>query len=172
MACAGVVSWKKVSFGPDPADVGHPTFWQVRAPGMRQAHWSYEADFVAEAASVAAARQFVRGHLSHHGLSYLVEDVRLVVSELATNAMVHAQTPFTVTLAEGDRSVLLTVRDGSPESPVQAAASVLDTRGRGISIVAQISSDWGVNAAVDASHAKSVWALFDTTHRLVAAPTG
>ena len=75
----------------------------------------------------------------HHGLPYLVDDVRLVVSELAANAMVHAQTPFTVTLVEGDRSVLLTVRDGSPESPVQIAAKVMDTRG-GISIVSQISS--------------------------------
>ena len=131
---------------------------------MGQAHWSYEADFVADAASVAAAREFVRRLLLHHGLSYLVEDVRLVVSELATNAMTHAQTPFTVTLAQRDRSVLLTVRDGSP---VQIAATLLHSGGRGISIVSQVSSSWGVTAAVDRSHAKSVWASFEATPRLV-----
>jgi anti-sigma regulatory factor (Ser/Thr protein kinase) len=139
---------------------------------MGHAHWSHESLFVAEARSVAAAREFVRGHLLHHGLSFLVEDVQLVVSELATNAMIHARTPFTVTLAERDRSVLLTVRDGSPERPVQVSASVLDMRGRGVSIVAKVSSKWGVAAAVDAGHAKSVWALFDTTLRLVTAPSG
>ena len=131
---------------------------------MGQAHWSYESEFVAEPASVAAAREFVKRHLSHNGLDHLTEDVRLVVSELATNSMVHARTPFTVTLAARDHSVLLTVRDGSPESPVQTLAGVLDTRGRGISIVAQVSSSWGVSAA-DARSAKSVWASFDATIR-------
>lgn len=139
---------------------------------MYRAHWSYQVIFVAEAASVGAAREFVRGLLLHHGLSYLVEDVRLVVSELATNSMIHAQTPFAVTLAHRDRSVLLTVQDGSPESPVQIAASVLRTGGRGISIVSHVSSNWGVSAAVDMNHAKSVWASFDATPRLVSSPTG
>ena len=72
-----------------------------------------------------------------------------------------------MTLAEADRSVLLTVRDGSPESPVQVAATVLDTGGRGISVISRVSSHWGVTAAVDISHAKSVWASFDATPRLV-----
>ena len=131
---------------------------------MGQARWSYESDFAAEPASVAAAREFVQQHLSHYGLDHLTEDVRLVVSELATNAMVHARTPFTVTLTARDHSVLLTVHDGSPESPVQTLASVLDTRGRGISIVAEVSSSWGVNPA-DAGSPKSVWASFDTPIR-------
>lgn len=158
---------KKFSFGPVPADFGHPNILVGKGTGMGQAHWSYEADFVADAASVAAAREFVRRLLLHHGLSHLVEDVRLVVSELATNAMIHAQTPFTVTLAQRDRSVLLTVRDGSPESPVQIAATLLHSGGRGISIVSQVSSSWGVTPAVDVSHAKSVWASFDATPRLI-----
>ena len=133
--------------------------------GVGQAHWSYEADFVADARSIAAAREFVRGHLLRHRLPYLVEDVRLVVSELATNAIVHAQSPFTVTLAERDWSVLLTVQDGSPDRPVQSAASVLETRGRGTALVSRLSSSWGVTAAVDARHAKSVWASFDAPVR-------
>ena len=134
---------------------------------MGHESWSYESDFDAEIASVFAAREFVQRHLSHHGCSHLVDDVRLVVSELATNAVLHAQTPFTVTLAGGHRSVLLTVRDGSPVSPVQMAAHVLDTRGRGMSLVSQISSAWGVTPAVDTHHAKSVWASFDATARRV-----
>jgi len=133
-----------------------------KGAGVGRAHGSYEAEFAAEAASVAAAGEFVRGHLSSHGLWYLVEDVRLVVSELATNALLHAQTPFTVTLAEHDHSVLLTVRDRSHERPVQTIASVLDPGARGIFVVAQVSSNGGVTAPVDASHGSpsgrhSIW---------------
>ncbi|HEY3529185.1 MAG TPA: hypothetical protein VGK78_08535 [Nocardioides sp.] len=49
--------------------------------------------------SVALARDFVCKHLLAHHQSHLVDDVRLMVSELATNAVVHAQTPFGVCLS-------------------------------------------------------------------------
>ena len=124
--------------------------------------WSYESAFAPHAWSAADAREFVREHLLRHHLSYLVDDIRLVVSELATNAMVHAQTPFTVTLAERDRSILLTVRDGSFESPAQLTASLMDTGGRGMHVVDQVSSSWGVITPDGAGHSKAVWASFDT----------
>ena len=57
--------------------------------------------------------------------SYLVDDVRLVGGELATNAMVHA-TAFTVTVA-GDWSVRLTVWGGAPEGSGHVVASLMDT---------------------------------------------
>ena len=121
--------------------------------------WSYDAVLAAEAVSAAKARDFVRGHLLAHDLTDLVEDVRLVVSELATNAMVHAQTPFTVTLEGRESTVLLIVSDGSPVAPVRVAAHPLDTGGRGLSIVDLVSRDWGATRTADG--AKSVWASFD-----------
>ncbi len=132
---------------------------------MGQPQWSYESVFAAESASVADAREFVREHLTRHGLEHLVEDVRMVVSELATNAMVHARTPFTVTLAGGDRSVRLTVWDGAVDSPLQIAANLMDTGGRGLRIVDQLSSSWGVIDADAAGQAKCVWASFDAAPR-------
>ena len=128
---------------------------------MRQAEWTVESAFGANPTSIATAREFVREALQRHGLRHLVDDVRLVVSELSTNAMLHARTPFTVTLT-GTRegAVLLTVRDGAPHGPARTSAQVLDTSGRGLSIVDLVSSDWGVSPAVDATHAKSVWASF------------
>ena len=110
---------------------------------------------------MAAAREFVRRYLVRHGLLLLVEDVRLVVSELATNALMHAQTPFTVTLTGGERFVRLTVWDGLHESPVQVAASLMDTGGRGLNIVEQLASRWGVTNADATGHAKCVWASFE-----------
>ncbi len=63
--------------------------------------WSHETELEAESASASNARDFVCLHLDEHDLSHLVDDMRLVTSELATNALVHAHTPFTVTLAAG-----------------------------------------------------------------------
>ena len=131
---------------------------------MGQPRWSYASVFAADAASVADAREFVRGQLIRHGLEFLVDDACLVVSELATNATVHARTPFTVTVSGGGRSVRLTVRDGAAESPRQVAANLMDTGGRGLRIVEQLSSGWGVTDADAVGHAKCVWASFDATH--------
>jgi anti-sigma regulatory factor (Ser/Thr protein kinase) len=125
--------------------------------------WAHETVLAAEAVSVARAREFVRRHLLVHDQPDLVEDVRLVVSELATNAMLHARTPFTVTLQGTDDSVLLSVRDASATVPVQVTADVLDTSGRGLSIVDLVSRDWGVMAG--GTGAKSVWAVFDARTR-------
>ncbi len=123
-------------------------------------HWSYETALSAEPASALRARDFVRQHLVVHDLLHLVDDIRLTVSELATNAVQHAQTPFTVTLQEAGSSVLLTVKDGSPKALAPAnAPDPLGLAGRGLSIVDGLSRDWGVTTGQDGT--KSVWACFD-----------
>jgi hypothetical protein len=92
--------------------------------------WSHTTELPVLAASAFKARDFVGRHLIEHGLSYLTDDVQLVVSELATNALIHAQTPFTVTLQALGRSVLLMVKDGSTAGPLYVAARDLDVGGR------------------------------------------
>jgi anti-sigma regulatory factor (Ser/Thr protein kinase) len=111
--------------------------------------------------SVAKARDFVCEHLVAHDLLYLVEDVRLVTSELATNAMVHARTPFVVTLSELDGVVRLTIRDGLELVPVKTTPDLMDMNGRGLMLVERLSDEWGVTTATDGS--KSVWASFALT---------
>lgn len=120
--------------------------------------WSHQTQLPAEDESVPRARHFVRNLLIDHRFLNLVDDLRLVVSELATNAIRHANTPFTVTLERVDQSVLLTVTDGSSVPPVQVATDLLDTGGRGLSIVDLLSGDWGVIRRGD--EGKSVWASF------------
>ena len=120
--------------------------------------WSHHVALASEEASAGRARDFVAGHLIDHALFYLVEDVRLVASELATNAVLHAGRPFSVTLRGDDSSVLLTVRDGSTLQPVHARAQVIDLHGRGLSIVDNISDQWGVSHIAGGN--KSVWASF------------
>jgi hypothetical protein len=123
--------------------------------------WAHEMVLGAEPGSAAMARAFVVQHLVEHRLLYLVDDVRMVASELATNAVLHARTGFTVTLEGRARTVLLTVRDGSPTAPQPSGAAqhVLSTSGRGLVIVGVISERWGVTEWE--GDTKSVWASFD-----------
>jgi len=100
-------------------------------------------------------------HLVLHRLPYLVDDVRLVASELATNAIVHARTVFTVALEGRRDSVLLSVRDGSPIAPLPSPGipNPMSRSGRGLLLVNRMSQAWGVTDHGQA--AKSVWASFE-----------
>jgi anti-sigma regulatory factor (Ser/Thr protein kinase) len=121
--------------------------------------WTHQTELPGDLASAALAREFVRFHLIEHGLPGLVEDLRLVTSELATNAIRHAQTTLTVTLQGDNESVLLTVRDGSALAPLPRLAPVVETGGRGLAIVDRLSHRWGTTPSADGG--KSVWAWFD-----------
>lgn len=120
--------------------------------------WSHQATFEASPLSASRARDFVTRRLIDHRLLYLVDSVRLVASELATNALVHAQTAFGVTLEASEQTVLLTVRDDSPALPNGRATKVMDLSGRGLAIVAMVSRDWGTKE--DGAGSKAVWASF------------
>lgn len=119
--------------------------------------WSHQSELPADLGSTALAREFVGVHL----VTGLVEDVTLVTSELATNAILHAQTTFSVTLQGKKESVLLTVRDGSAVAPDVLVAQPINmgTGGRGLAIVAELSDRWGTTPNTDGG--KSVWARFD-----------
>ena len=124
-----------------------------------QRRWSHETDLAAHASSASQARAFVSRHLLAHDLANMVDDLQLVVSELATNAMLHAQTPFTVSLRAFDATLRLEVLDGSDVVPSMVVAGSLDTYGRGVTIVQTMSRDWGFLSRT--SGGKSVWAEFD-----------
>ena len=124
--------------------------------------WSHELELLGQPRSVCGARGFVTDVLTEHHLPLLVDDVRLVVSELATNALVHAHTAFTVKLRTAmGPAVVLEVGDGSCAGPVLVAATVLDTSGRGMAIVEALTQDWGID--VYEAGGKSVWAVFPTS---------
>ncbi len=122
--------------------------------------WSSDTWLVAQPSSVPSARHFVRFQLCEHLLSHLTDDVELVASELATNAVLHARTAFRVTLKRSGQTLRLEVEDGSRAEPVRVVAQVFDeTGGRGMAIVRLLTRDWGVDR--HAGGGKSVWAEFD-----------
>lgn len=120
--------------------------------------WSHDIELAAQPVSASRSRDFVRHHLAEHGLSHLSDDVELVVSELATNSMVHAATSFKVSLHAFEQTLLLEVEDGSRVGPSLVATQVLHTSGRGMAIVDLLTRDWGVDAHTDGG--KAVWAEF------------
>lgn len=132
----------------------------VEVPQDPSPDLTVEAVFASERQSAARARSFVSGRLVDHRLLRLVDPVRAVTSELSTNAIVHARTPFTVTLSRNGPVVLLSVEDAAPDSPaVRCSVQVMADGGYGLNLVASLSRAWGVT--ISANHSKSVWASFD-----------
>jgi hypothetical protein len=131
---------------------------------MDDPSWSCEATLVAEPVSAPRARAFVCRHLVEHGMAYLVDPVRLVVSELATNAIVHSLDSFTVTMWCTDRRVTVTVRHASTQPRVPSQDRRTAPSGRSLKIVELISSDWGVVS--DEPGSQTVWAAFDHRRRV------
>lgn len=122
--------------------------------------WTYTVPLSPEPSSVARARDFVYDHLLLHALPALVDDVRLVVSELATNALQHGRMPYSLTLTRQGHALLVSMHDGSPALPRLLSPDTSRSCGRGLAIVDQLSASWGVDVAADRT--KAVWARFDT----------
>jgi anti-sigma regulatory factor (Ser/Thr protein kinase) len=114
------------------------------------------ANFPADLAAARAARQFVTDSLAKTNLrATVIDDARLVVTELAANAIVHARSPFSVTAHPHDSGVRLSVRDSSVVRPTVRPSDPLAASGRGLLLVAALSADWGVEVTADG---KTVWA--------------
>jgi anti-sigma regulatory factor (Ser/Thr protein kinase) len=86
-------------------------------------------------------------------------DGGLVVSELVTNAVLHAGTPIDLKLSLSDGHLLIDVRDGVDKLPAIVPPEQRGAGGRGLEIVSRCSRRWG--AASDPQGGKHVWALLD-----------
>jgi anti-sigma regulatory factor (Ser/Thr protein kinase) len=109
-----------------------------------------------------AAREFVNRTLLDWRLSQQIPAAAIVVSELVTNAMTHAGSDIDLTVSEYRQSVRVAVRDRSHELPVERPGG-MDRKGRGLAIVAGLSSAWGVLHHPDGG--KVVWAVLDASPR-------
>lgn len=108
--------------------------------------------------SVAEARRWVVEACLELDRSDLAESAELAVSELVTNALLHAQPPITLRLGGTQEFPRFEVRDGSARPPSQPLKNrddrALTTTGRGLDLVAKVSSAWGARIQTDG---KVVW---------------
>jgi anti-sigma regulatory factor (Ser/Thr protein kinase) len=106
--------------------------------------------------SVGAARRFVRDVLMSRDVSkYVVDTVELLTSEVVTNAIVHGRSGPQLTVEIDGDVVRVAVRDMSSEVPVRRLSHVDDVSGRGVVIVEELASAWGVER--EGNGAKRVW---------------
>lgn len=116
----------------------------------RVARW----DLPADPAIVAPTRKQVASQLSGWGLDDAAFITGLIVSELVTNAIRHAEGPIQLRLIR-DRALICEVSDGSSTAPHLRRARVLDEDGRGLLLVSQLSQRWGTRQT---PHGKTIWA--------------
>jgi anti-sigma regulatory factor (Ser/Thr protein kinase) len=111
------------------------------------------------------ARQYARLVCAGVAPQQLVDDVTLVVSELVTNAMMHGEGEIGLVLRVSEGEVFVTVEDhGCNVGPSPRTAEPLEEYGRGLTIVAEVASSWGVHSLGDAG--KLVWCVVHAPTRL------
>jgi GAF domain-containing protein/anti-sigma regulatory factor (Ser/Thr protein kinase) len=105
--------------------------------------------------AVPQARQYVSRRLSAENLSHFADDAELAVTELVTNALLHAAPPVSLRVTPADGHVRVEVRDGSRVAPVRGQADVASMTGRGLALVEALAVRWGVDPT---PAGKVVWA--------------
>ena len=107
-----------------------------------------------EPASVRDARRFISDRLPALGFDGAVFVAALLVSELVTNAVLHARTDIRVEVAVHGDVVRVGVRDHSPARVRRRRHGVESGTGRGLMLVDRMAQRWGVDLSGDG---KIVW---------------
>jgi len=129
-----------------------------RSPrGPSASHSELIEEIPPEPGSVPIVRQFVRD------LEWAKDEdsdmrLSLLVSELVTNAVLHARTPFAVQVTMTATVIRVAVTDGSTILPERRNYSFLHPTGRGLHLVDSLSDRWGVDLE---STGKTVWFELD-----------
>ena len=100
--------------------------------------------FEPDSSSVRAARKFASGAPEADGVD--LGKLELAVSELASNAVLHARTPFVVLVERLDDGVRVSVSDGDPTLPRVRQVDPTNITGRGLAIVESLSRRFDVVA--------------------------
>jgi anti-sigma regulatory factor (Ser/Thr protein kinase) len=107
------------------------------------------------------AREFVE----HHSDSLdrdVVDDAKLMVSELVTNAVMHGQPAITLCVTLDPPLIGVSVQDEGEDMPPTAvrAPALTAASGRGLMIIDSIASRWGV-VPRESGPGKTVWFRLD-----------
>ncbi len=112
--------------------------------------------------SISAARRAVAELLDPAVVpAEVVEDVMLLVSELVTNAVLHARSAVHLSACVEPGRIVVAVGDDDPDhGPLRPDRGALATSGRGIRLVELLASSWGVETG---TRSKVVW--FEIHHK-------
>jgi anti-sigma regulatory factor (Ser/Thr protein kinase) len=119
-------------------------------------HLPVSRQFALDADAPCGARGFLSETLrgwGHDGL--LLSDAELVLSELATNAVLHAHSSFTVSVSSEFGRIRICVHDRSRRRPQLRDRDRSAASGFGLQLIEVLASRWGVEVDADG---KTVWA--------------
>ncbi|EST20706.1 SpoIIE family protein phosphatase [Streptomyces roseochromogenus] len=111
-------------------------------------------DLATDPAVVADARKEAARQLAEWDLEELAFTTELVVSELVTNAIRHAEGPIRLRLIR-ERTLICEVSDGGATAPHLRHPRALDEGGRGLLLVSQFTQRWGTRFVPEG---KVIWA--------------
>jgi anti-sigma regulatory factor (Ser/Thr protein kinase) len=101
-----------------------------------------ETRFPAVPESIGAARRFTRAALRRHAIAPETIDIAiLLVSELATNALVHAESDIRLRIRVGGE-IRVEVGDASTRGPGASSPSRERESGRGMELVSGLAQGW------------------------------
>jgi len=106
--------------------------------------------------SAALARKFVSKTLTEWGMEPLMESALLVASELAANAVTHADTGFRIQLSLAPTTLRIDVTDSGKGTPEPQPPTLSEEHGRGLLLIGALTTAWGLDDAPGAG--KVVWA--------------
>lgn len=111
------------------------------------------------ASSIGDGRSFLTKTLTVWNCAHLADDARLLVSEVLTNALQHAQGPLGLHLRRTTADVTIEISDHSPHLPQPRLAAPDDESGRGLLLVDTLADSWGVRPTDDG---KTTWFTLQT----------
>jgi anti-sigma regulatory factor (Ser/Thr protein kinase) len=124
------------------------------------AQWRASMDVPATVHGPAAARRVIGALPPVWELPQLRDTAELVVSELVTNAYLHAPgtDSFELEMVRRENGVRISLADGNSIRPMLRELGGEELSGRGMRIVAELASAWG---AEDHHGGKRVWVDLD-----------
>src|SRR3712207_1247310 len=108
-----------------------------------------------DAAVVTRARALAAQHAREVGQPDCADDAALIASELVTNALLHGDGCASVDVLEITPGIRIEVRDNNRNRPMVGHATNDSLTGRGIRLIATLSSRWGADIE---GEGKVVWA--------------
>jgi DNA-binding NarL/FixJ family response regulator len=106
--------------------------------------------------SAALARRFVTATLTDWSLQPLIDPALLVASELAANAVTHADSAFRIQLSLTQRTLRIDVIDFGQGTPEPQPPSTTQEHGRGLLLIDALTTAWGIEEGPGSG--KLVWA--------------
>ncbi|MCL7381275.1 ATP-binding protein [Streptomyces sp. 35G-GA-8] len=128
----------------------------VAPPAAQLRTGVFEVAMAPDPARVAQIRRITVAHMRLWAVpATLAEDVRLVVSELVTNAVEHGHGTVSLRMRHTGSHLHIEVTDANPTPAQLCAAADDDVCGRGLFLVDALSGNWGVS-----NGGTTTWATF------------